>query len=94
MVQPWTFKVKGSKHTAKTKNPPSPTAPSVLNSILSATTSLSPNPRPSKSEPQECLLDTNTKRKDKDITQCTLGGRIPQILVLQVTKALEWDCNC
>ena len=63
MVQPWTFKVKRSKHTAKIKNPLSPTAPSVLSSILSAPTSLSPNP--SKSEPQERSLDTNTKRKDK-----------------------------
>jgi len=30
----------------------------------------------------------------KDITKGTLGGRIPQYFVLQVTKALEWGCNC
>jgi len=64
MVQPGAFKVEGSEHTAQRKNPQSPTAPSVLNSTLSAPASLSPNP--SKSEPQECVLDTNTKRKDKD----------------------------
>ena len=63
MVQPWAFNVKGSKHTAKRMNLQSPTVPSVLNSTLSVPASLSPNP--SKSEPQELLLDTNTKRKDK-----------------------------